>query len=260
MKTKPILSISATFEDIIFENRNKAYGAFFLQKKFNKYLLIAFLISLTGVSATLAVPFLKALRNPVSGFLPGYTIRAELEKIDPLPEPPAPPPPPVPIKAMKAATYAPPEIVEEAPEELEMEIMGNLLDKTINPPIVEEIPIATVTPGIIDEPTEEPYINPQEHASFRNGDLNEFRKWIQTKIVYPDEAIEMGIFGLVIVEFCVNVQGQIADIRIVRGADPVLDEETIRVISSSPHWKAARQGGKPVKQQFVIPVTFRLDK
>ena len=244
---------------MIFENRNKVYGAYALNKKFTKHLIISFLISLIGVSATLAIPFIKALRNPVSGFLPGHIIMVELKKIDPLPEPPLPPPPPLPVQAMKAATYAPPEIVEEAPEERQMEIMGNLLDKAINPAIVEEIPVAAVTPGIIDEPIEKPYINPQEHASFRNGDLNEFRKWIQAKIVYPDEAIEMGIFGLVIVEFCVNVQGQIADIRIVRGVDPILDEETIRVISSSPQWKAARQGGKPVKQQFVIPVTFRLD-
>lgn len=259
MKTKSFICETTTLEDLIFENRNKVYGAYALNKKFAKYLIIAFLISLIGVSATLAIPFVKALRNPVSGFLPGYTIKAELEIIDPLPEPPLPPPPPLPLQAMKVATYAPPEIVEEAPEEREMEIMGNLLDKAINPAIVEELPVATVTPGIIDEPIEKPYINPQEHASFRNGDLNEFRKWIQAKIVYPDEAIEMGIFGLVIVEFCVNVQGQIADIRIVRGVDPILDEETIRVISSSPQWKAARQGGKPVKQQFVIPVTFRLD-
>ena len=80
MKTKSFSWEITTLEDMIFENRNKVYGAYALNKKFTKHLIISFLISLIGVSATLAIPFIKALRNPISGFLPGYTIKAELEK------------------------------------------------------------------------------------------------------------------------------------------------------------------------------------
>ncbi len=64
MKTKTNLPDSRTLDDIVFENRNKAYGAYALNKKHRKYLIIAFLISLTGVGTAVAVPFLNALNGP----------------------------------------------------------------------------------------------------------------------------------------------------------------------------------------------------
>ncbi len=67
MKTKTNLPDARTLDDIVFENRNKAYGAYALNKKHRKYLFIAFFISLTGVSTVIAVPFLKAL-NGQCGF------------------------------------------------------------------------------------------------------------------------------------------------------------------------------------------------
>jgi periplasmic protein TonB len=92
-----------------------------------------------------------------------------------------------------------------------------------------------------------------------NGDLLQFRNWVEANILYPEIAIEHQIFGKVIVGFCVNARGQIVDIKVIRGVDPSLDQETIRVISSSPTWKAARQGGIPVKEKFTIPVVFRIN-
>ena len=63
MKTKTNLPEPRTLDDLVFENRNKAYGAYALNRKHRKYLLIAFLISLTGVGTAIAVPFLKALNG-----------------------------------------------------------------------------------------------------------------------------------------------------------------------------------------------------
>jgi len=259
MKTTSQFRASVTLEDMIFENRNKAYGSFDLNRKFSKYLIIAFLISLAGVSSTLAIPFIKALQTKGSVYPDVRHIRVEMDKVRPLPEPPIPIPPPVPEKVIKEASYVAPRIVDEVPVGLDMETMGNLIEKAVSIPVLADIPVMGEPGGVIDEPPEEPYVNPQEHASFMNGDINEFRKWVQTRLAYPEDAIKLGVFGKVIVQFCVNEHGQIINVSIMRGADPLLDDESIRVISSSPLWKAARQGGRPVRQKFVIPVVFRLD-
>jgi protein TonB len=259
MKTKTNLPDSRTLDDIVFENRNKAYGAYALNKKHRKYLLIAFLISLTGVGTAIAVPFLKALN--------GTDVFNRLEKnvvitIDRYKDEtviPPPPPPPLPIGDLdKQISYKPPVVVENATDDY-VPPMTDLVDRPINRPIVDNIP-DPVPPGPeISEPPEPPMISPQESASFMNGGLDEFRIWVQKNIVYPTIAMESNITGKVIVAFCVNKKGEVVDIELLRGLDKSVDQETIRVISSSPLWKAARQGGSPVKQKFVIPVTFVLN-
>lgn len=98
----------------------------------------------------------------------------------------------------------------------------------------------------------------EDPATFQGGDLNDFREWVQENLVYPEEAIENGIFGRVTVQFIVDSKGKVGDVMVLRGVDPLLDIETIRVLLSSPAWKPAKQGGLPVKQQFTIPVIFTL--
>lgn len=72
-------------------------------------------------------------------------------------------------------------------------------------------------------------------------------------------AVREGIFGRVTVQFAVSSAGKISDIKVLRGADPLLDEETVRVISTSPDRVPAKKAGNNVKQQFVIPVIFMLE-
>lgn len=96
MKTKTNLPDSRTLDDIVFENRNKAYGAYALNKKHRKYLLIAFLISLTGVGTAIAVPFLNALngQNVFKGLDHQITVIIDPIDVDPIIPPPLPPAPP----------------------------------------------------------------------------------------------------------------------------------------------------------------------
>ena len=107
----------------------------------------------------------------------------------------------------------------------------------------------------IDEPN---YVFVDVQAEFQGGDINTFRDWVQKNLVYPPEAIKNGIFGRVTVQFSISSKGKICDIKVLRGVDPLLDKETIRVMESSPDWVPAKAGGKDVKQQFVIPVVFML--
>ena len=71
-------------------------------------------------------------------------------------------------------------------------------------------------------------------------------------------AQETGTQGRVIVQFVVNKDGSIVDVKVVRGVDPYLDKEAIRVISTMPKWKPGEQRGKPVRCKFTVPVMFKL--
>ena len=77
-------------------------------------------------------------------------------------------------------------------------------------------------------------------------------------IKYPTIAQETGTQGRVIVQFVVNKDGSIVDVKVVRGVDPYLDKEAIRVISTMPKWKPGEQRGKPVRCKFTVPVMFKL--
>ena len=94
------------------------------------------------------------------------------------------------------------------------------------------------------------------NSAFQGGDLNTFREWIKQNLIYPPEAKEQGITGRVTVQFNVDSYGKVVNVKILRTSDPMFNEETVRVISSSPVWTPAIQGGRNVKQMFVIPVDF----
>ncbi|MBN2480768.1 MAG: TonB family protein [Bacteroidales bacterium] len=113
-------------------------------------------------------------------------------------------------------------------------------------------------PGTTSSENEPVFVFVENQATFQGGDLNDFRNWVQENVVYPAEAIENRIFGRVTVQFVVNTQGKVEDVVILRGVAPSLDQETSRVILSSPAWEPAKQGGMEVKQQFTIPVVFTL--
>lgn len=102
------------------------------------------------------------------------------------------------------------------------------------------------------------YVIVETPAVFQGKDMNGFLDWVRQNLKYPQKAIEHGITGKVYVQFCVDLNGSIVKVKVLRGVDPILDKEAIRVIESSPKWTPAKQGGKVVKQQFVIPILFAL--
>ena len=107
---------------------------------------------------------------------------------------------------------------------------------------------------------EEPaFIVVEENATYNGGDLGTFRNWVQSNLVYPQQASTNRIEGRVFIQFAVNSKGDVCNIKVLRSSgNPLLDNEANRVIKTSPKWKAARQSGSPVKQQFTVPITFKL--
>jgi len=99
-----------------------------------------------------------------------------------------------------------------------------------------------------------------EMPTFNGGNAGEeFRKYIAKNLRYPESAAKKGISGRVIVQFMVNEIGKVVDAMVVRGVDPALDREALRVVDSSPRWTPGKQNGKPVNVFFNFPVNFVID-
>ena len=104
-----------------------------------------------------------------------------------------------------------------------------------------------------------PFVVVEEMPSFGPGGIDEFRNnYIAKNLKYPDVAAENGIQGRVYVNFVVEPDGRVTNVKVVRGVDPALDKEAVRVVSSSPKWKPGKQRGKPVRVQYTIPIIFVL--
>ena len=98
-----------------------------------------------------------------------------------------------------------------------------------------------------------------EHSAAPEGGLNEFYQFISSKIKYPAKARRMGIEGKVYVEFIVEKNGSLTDIKTIAGIGGGCDEEALRVIGMAPKWNPGKQRGKPVRQKMNIPIYFRLN-
>lgn len=105
---------------------------------------------------------------------------------------------------------------------------------------------------------EEVFFIVEDMPSFQGKGQEGFRTWIAQNLRYPEIAAENGISGKVYVQFAVNSKGQVVDAVVVRGVDPALDKEAVRVVMASPKWAPGKQRGKSVKVQFTFPINFVL--
>lgn len=103
-----------------------------------------------------------------------------------------------------------------------------------------------------------PYALVDQKPRFQGGGANEFSKWVNQHLCYPYDAKKDGIQGRVTLQFSVNADGNVVDVKVLRSVDPSLDKEAVRVVSSSPKWTPGKHNDKPVKVTFTFPVIFRL--
>ena len=111
-----------------------------------------------------------------------------------------------------------------------------------------------------DEVEEEaiPFQLVEEKPKFQGGDANDFSKWVNQRLVYPEIAKENGVQGRVMLQFTVAPDGSVTNVKVVRGVDSALDKEAVRVVSSSPKWTPGRQRDRAVKVVYTFPVIFQL--
>ena len=248
--------------ELVFENRNKEYGAYQIRKNYEKQIIRAFLFTIAGIVIAVAIPVIISMISNMD-FANKNVISEEIS----LAEPPSidkatPPPPPVipPPPVVKTIKFTPPVVVKD--EEVQEE----------PPPTQEEmkdVQISTVTQEgntTEDLPPENPVVDPDEGKVFTiveemptfPGGEEKMLEYIQRNTKYPAVARENNITGRVYVSFVVDKDGKINNVKVLRGIGGGCDEEAIRVVKSMPDWKAGKQNGRAVQVQFNLPVNFTL--
>lgn len=156
-------------------------------------------------------------------------------------QPPPPPPPPQVIEVIN--------IVEDDVEidEIDFESLDADEDTEFEFMQIED-----------EEAEDEVFFIVEDMPLFNGGPKDNFRIFIQQNLNYPPIAAENGISGRVFVQFAVNANGDVVDVVVVRGVDPALDKEAVRVVKTSPKWSPGKQRGRPVKVQFTFPIVFVL--
>ncbi|MBE0679255.1 MAG: energy transducer TonB, partial [Bacteroidales bacterium] len=167
------------------------------------------------------------------------------------------PPPPPPTEQQTVVKYVAPVVVDSVKPDEETRFMtaDDVVETIVDADVVEVI--ETVKEEIQEEAPQEVFVVVEEMPSFPGGDAELF-KFIYANIKYPELAKENNIQGKVILRFCVTYKGTVDQVSIVRGVDPSLDEEAIRVIKMLPLWKPGKQGGKPVNVWYSVPISFQL--
>ncbi len=110
-----------------------------------------------------------------------------------------------------------------------------------------------------EEKTEdEIFVIVEDMPTFKGGDINKFRDWVQKRVRYPELASENGIQGRVFITFVVETNGTVSGVTITRSVDQLLDEAAKEAVAASPKWEPGMQRGRPVRVRYSIPIIFQL--
>jgi protein TonB len=150
-----------------------------------------------------------------------------------------------------------PKIVEVDDEEIIEEIEVNLDIEMTEDTRIEEVIVAQDAEPMPEETADEIFTIVEQQPE-PNGGLSAFYDYVGANMKYPGRASRMGIEGRVFVEFVVEKNGTLTDIRVVKGIGAGCDEEAVRVISNAPNWKPGKQRGNPVRVRMVMPIMFKL--
>jgi protein TonB len=265
-----------SIDDIVFEGRNKSYGAFLLRRLYERNMARAMLSGILFFLLMVSTPQIVRL---IKGFLPEKknelvmkeVTLAEPPPIDPKKPPPPPPPKVEPPPIKDQIKFVPPTVKKD--EEVK--------DEEPPPPTIEEIkdkeiatetkkgeeggvdasllaPEAPAGPAVIEEAKEEePFTYVEQMPSFPDGQEAMY-KFIYDRIKYPAIARENGISGQVIVQFVVSKDGTIKNAKVVRGIGGGCNEEALRVVNEMPQWKPGKHNGRAVPVTFTLPIKFVL--
>jgi protein TonB len=268
----------ATLDDIVFANRNKAYGAYALRTEYPKIVTRALLIG--------GAIFVLGVLTPtiITALAPEEDAQAMVEvnlvnlppppPIDPN-EPPPPPPPPVEMPKVNTVKFLPPEVKpdQEVPEETPPPAQEELkeavaAEKTqVGDPNAEEViaaPEASAAPTRVEvaveaAPKEEQVFTVVEQQPEFNGGMAALGQYLGKNLRYPAAAQRANVSGRVFVSFVVNTDGSIQDVSVLKGLGFGTDEEAIRVIKAMPKWRPGKQSGRPVRVKYNLPINFTLE-
>jgi len=269
---------SSEWTDIIFEDRNKEYGAYKLRATSSKRHIVAFVMAVVFVGIVSALPaFLDAVKpnkevtaNIDDSFELSQLDNPEdqVEEEDIIRQETAPPPPP--LKA--TIQFTPPVITQDdkVDEEKEMKSIEELAESKVQISIANvegsddanAVDIAELKEHkvIVEEKEpEKPFQSVEQMPQFPGGEL-ELLKYVRDNLRYPTIAAENGVEGQVVIRFVVSKDGSVTDAEILRSLDPSCDKEALRVVRSLPKWVPGKQNGRNVAVYYTLPVRFQLAK
>ena len=263
--------LSADILDIIFDDRNKAYGAYDLRKTYNKRIRTSLLVMGGVVALFVGWYFFNNWqgKNVVQKQVV-QDVQLEDIKEEKKNEPPPPPPPPKEPPKVEMAKFTPPKIVkdeevkaEEKPPEVE-----KLEDTKIGTANQEGIKDDNITAppadnkGVVEAPKDntdyDKTFTKVEIESDYPGGAAAWQRYLQKNLQYPEEAQNNEIQGQVVVKFIVDKEGKVSEVEAISGPNE-LREEAMRVIRKSGNWTPAVQNGRKVKSYKSQPINFRLE-
>jgi len=266
--------LNADILDIIFEGRNKEYGAYDLRKTYNKRMVKA----IGGTAIVIVLLFIGFFVSNLNTGGPKKDIvvqDVQLEEVkEEKKEPPPPPPPKIEPPKVEMAKFTPPKIVpdkevkpEEKPpeqEKLEDTKIGTVNQEGIKDEGITAPPVSDAGKGVVEAPKDnEDYdktFTKVEIESEFPGGAGAWLRYLNKNLRYPDDAVNNEIQGTVIVQFIVDKEGNVSDVTPISGPDNGgLREEAVRVIKKSGKWTPAVQNGRQVKSYKKQPIVFKLE-
>ncbi|TLV01268.1 energy transducer TonB [Dyadobacter luticola] len=270
---KNLLAMEKSLNDIVFEGRNKLYGAYDLRKSYGQTIQRSVIIGVTLFLLIVMFPNLYArlVPDPKPDDI-AYVVEAApldiremiekppVEEVQPAPEP----------KTVRSLT---PEVLpdEQVPEENLPPVLEELENaqpaaKTLDG--VEDISIivppapeaASAKPAIaeVEVKKDEVFLNVEQAPAYKGG-VEAMSAFLQKNLKYPSKAASAGIQGRVFVQFTVGSDGKVESATALKGIGFGCDEEALRVVKLMPNWIPGRQAGVPVRVRFTLPIAFQLN-
>lgn len=250
------------FDYLIFENRNRDYGAYYLRRKYSSSVIAGICSAILLVLLTVVLPFIIKPKAKEVLTVGGRYAQLQMNSLEPPPEqiyiPPA-PPPPMQKNLQEAVKYVPPVVVDSVVMK-EQSLITNDEALTQTDIDIPDTGIAgngeDLLAGADGYGTDEPFFLVEVMPTFRGGDINTFRSWVFSRTKYPQEAVEKKIQGKVSLTFIVEPDGSVSNVTVVKGVDPIIDDEAVKAIQASPKWSPGLQRGQAVRVRFLIWLNF----
>lgn len=274
LHTNTSTAVALTCDEIIFQSRNRAYGAFDLRRHYRPTLTRALGLGVGLFLLGLSAPTLYARFFPTNPFSDNQImIETELMKLDepPVEELPVPIPPVDMPVAQSIVRNVMPVVVMDAPEDMPVASVDELQDATSGLVTAEETgDVELIAPPETTAPTskeiaievasrpDEVFITVEQQPQYPGG-MDALHLFLTKNLSYPRSAANAGVSGRVFISFVVNTDGSLTDVQVLRGIGFGCDEEAVRVIQKMPHWKPGKQLGRAVRVKYNLPIAFTLD-
>lgn len=263
-------TIPPSFLDILFVNRNKAYGAYALRKSYANRLWLSLGAALSAAGFFVVAALLYEPSETTPAPRKKDTVTVIIDAAITQPKPPVQPPVSTPPRSQRAAA-APAQIkyntIQLVPDHMADHIIPAVEDLTDKQPgnfnspgePMGAQPIMSGTPGGEGQvtaavPADKPFVPDQQEPEFPGGQ-SALVRFLQKYLIIPDQ-LEAGEKKMVRARFMVDAQGVVSLVEITETGGNVFDSEVIRVCKKMPRWKPAIQNGVPVSRSYVLPVTF----